>query len=693
MDPDFWHHRWNTHQTAFHESTVNPLLASHWDRLSLAPGSRVMVPLCGKTRDIPWLLSRGYRVAGVELSPLAVEQLFADLGVMPEKQPVGGLMHYRAEGIDIFAGDVFALSREMLGPVEAVYDRAALVALPEEMRRRYAAHLSAITGQAPQLLICYEYDQSLQDGPPFSVTGEEVAGLYGRDYALTFLASSEVAGGLRGRCPATEKVWLLQGRQDPPAASTRTATPVRWTLAGLALSMLLSSLGTSSANVALPALAQAFQASFQAAQWIVLAYLLAITTLIISVGRLGDRAGRKRLLLAGLALFTTASVLCGAASTLGLLIAARALQGLGAAVMMALTMAFVGDAVPRAKAGTAMGLLGTMSAVGTALGPTVGGMLLAGPGWRTIFLLNVPLGILAVLLAHRYLPADRQEPKAERAGFDLPGTLLLGLTLAAYALAMTLGHGHFGGLNAALLLAAAVGLGLFLRAETRVRAPLIPLPLFRDPTLSAGLAMSALVSTVVMPTLVVGPFYLSHSLGLNAAAVGLVVSAGPVVAALTAAPAGRAVDRFGARRMTLIGLVEMALGCLLLFLLPATAGIPGYVVPLVVITAGYALFQTANNTSVMADVPAGQRGVTSAMLNLSRNLGLLTGAAAMGAVFAFASGTSDPATARAGAVATGMQHTFGVAGVLTLAAIAIATLGSRSRTALPLLPLTSNQSH
>ncbi len=228
---------------------------------------------------------------------------------------------------------------------------------------------------------------------------------------------------------------------DEASPERGTAPSARWALASLSLSMLLSSLGISIANVALPTLAQAFGASFQQVQWIVLAYLLAITTLIVSVGRLGDIIGRRRLLLAGILLFTVASVLCGVAPTLWLLIAARAAQGLGAAIMMALTMAFVGETVPKARTGSAMGLLGTMSAIGTALGPSLGGALIAGFGWRAIFLVNVPLGILALLLAYRYLPADRREPKADRTGFDHMGTLLLALTLAAYALAMTVGRG------------------------------------------------------------------------------------------------------------------------------------------------------------------------------------------------------------------------------------------------------------
>jgi EmrB/QacA subfamily drug resistance transporter len=467
--------------------------------------------------------------------------------------------------------------------------------------------------------------------------------------------------------------------QDEAVANRPGRTPsVRWALASLSLSMLLSALGTSIANVALPTLAQVFAASFQEVQWVVLAYLLAITTLIVSVGRLGDLTGRRRLLLAGIFLFTVASVLSGLAPTLGLLIAARAVQGLGAAIMMALTMAFVAEAVPKEKTGSAMGLLGTMSAVGTALGPSLGGVLIAGLGWRAIFFVNVPLGILALLLASRYLPIDRQGSKTDRARFDGVGTLLLALTLAAYALAMTMGRGRFGPLNMALLLAAVVGVGVFVLAETRAASPLIRLAMFRNPVLSAGFAMSALVTTVVMATLVVGPFYLSRALGLDAARVGLVMSSGPIVAALTGVPAGRFVDRLGAHRMSVVGLVGMAIGSSILTMLPTRFGVPGYIAPLAIITAGYALFQAANNTAVMTNIGPEQRGVTSGMLNLSRNLGLITGASVMGTVFALGSATTNIMTARPEAVATGMRITFVVAAALIVIALAIA-MRSRAR--------------
>jgi MFS family permease len=186
---------------------------------------------------------------------------------------------------------------------------------------------------------------------------------------------------------------IIENRNQAFAATAKSAPSLRWALASLSLSMLMPYLDTSIANVGLPTLAQAFGASFQNVQWIVLAYLLAITTLIVSVGRLGDIIGRRRLLLAGIGLFTLASLLYGLAPRLWLLLAARAAQGLGAAIMMASTVALASETVGKARTGSAMGLLGTMSAIGTTLGPSLGGMLIAGFGWRVIFLVNLPLGI------------------------------------------------------------------------------------------------------------------------------------------------------------------------------------------------------------------------------------------------------------------------------------------------------------
>lgn len=212
MDAAFWHDRWERNQIGFHEPQANPALVAHFDSLALPAGSRLFVPLCGKTLDIHWLLSRGHRVAGAELSEIAVQQLFANLGVTPHKSAAGRLTRYSAPGLDIFQGDVFDLSRGDLGTVDAVYDRAALIALPELLRTHYARHLVQITDRAKQLLICIDYDQSVLAGPPFSVDRAELARLYGDDYDLEALGSVQVPGGLKGKCPAADCTWRLTPR-------------------------------------------------------------------------------------------------------------------------------------------------------------------------------------------------------------------------------------------------------------------------------------------------------------------------------------------------------------------------------------------------------------------------------------------------------------------------------------------------
>lgn len=343
-------------------------------------------------------------------------------------------------------------------------------------------------------------------------------------------------------------------------------------LAALSLSTLLAALGTSIANVGLPALSAHFAAPYARIQWIVLAYLLASTAVAVAAGRLGDRYGRRRMLLGGIALFGAASLACGLAPSLPWLVAARGVQGIGAAAMLALTLPFVADTLSEGRSGRAIGLLGTVSAAGTALGPVLGGALLAGFGWRALFLALALLGVPALVLASRNLPAGRS------------------------------------------------------RAAGRGEAMATPW----GPLLANG-AMTA----VVMATLVIGPFHLSRTLGLDSAAVGLAMACGPLAAALAGVPAGRAVDRHGAGPVARAGLACAAAGAALLALLPAI-GIAGYVVPLAALSTGYALFQAANSSAAMAACEARQRGAVSGLLALSRNLGLIAGASGMGMLFAAA---------------------------------------------------------
>lgn len=407
-------------------------------------------------------------------------------------------------------------------------------------------------------------------------------------------------------------------KQTETTASSSAVSGITTTLAA---SMLLASLGTSIANVALPTLSEAFSAPFSQVQAVVVAYLAALTVTVILAGRLGDRFGLKRMLIAGLALFLIASLLCATAPDLIWLISARLLQGAGAAFLMTLSMALMRETAGADRLGRAMGLLGTVSALGTALGPSLGGLLIPTGGWRAIFWVQVPLAALALVLALALLPNATGKRKTN------PVSLLSVLNHA-----------------------------------------LIP-----------NLAINVLVAAVMMTTLVVGPFYLGLKLGLTGAEIGFVMAAGPVISILSGIPSGRLVDRMGSASVLSIGLMLLAAGSLALAFLPNLFGVTGYLLPVAVLTPGYQLFQAANNTAALSDVPAVQRGTVSGVLNLSRNLGLIAGASLMGMIFASATGTRDLPHASPVAIAEGMRLTFLVATGLILIALAIDRLASWAR--------------
>ncbi|MGC1486847.1 MAG: MFS transporter [Albidovulum sp.] len=385
----------------------------------------------------------------------------------------------------------------------------------------------------------------------------------------------------------------------------------------LSLSMLLASLGTSITNIALPTLAQAFEAPFQQVQWVVVSYLATLTVFAVLAGRLGDIFGRQRMLLLGLVLFSLASAFCALAFSLWSLISARAVQGIGAAFLMTLTVALVRETTKDDRVGRAMGTLATMSAFGTALGPSLGGLLVGSFGWRSVFWALIPIGLLGIGLALGALPTRR---------------------------------------------------GLAKSSPIRFSA-------VRDGSVLPSLVANLLVASVMMATLLVGPFYLGHALGLRSSVVGLLMSLGPVISICSGVPSGRLVDAWGAHFVLPIGLIMLIIGAFLLSVLPMFFGVFGYGAAIAILTPGYQLFQSANNTVVMAKVAEGQRGTVSGLLALSRNLGLLLGASVIGAVFAFGVGTAAIENAPPASIVHGMQLTFLVASALMLAAFWIMRRG------------------
>ncbi|MCL6333507.1 MFS transporter [Pectobacterium carotovorum subsp. carotovorum] len=384
----------------------------------------------------------------------------------------------------------------------------------------------------------------------------------------------------------------------------------------LALAILSASLGTSIANIALPTLTAVFSAPFAQVQAVVIAYLAAMALSVVIAGRLGDRYGLKPVFITGLGLFAIASLLCAIAPQLWSLIGARALQGIGAAFLMTLGMALLRQTAGEKHVGRAMGIVGTVSALGTALGPSVGGFLLAIAGWRSLFWIQIPLVTIVLFMAFTLLPATPVKEKASLSG---------GLSL-------------------------------------------------RNTTLLSNLTINAAVTAVIMTTLIVGPYYLGLGLGLKETLVGLVMAIGPAVATFSGIPSGRLVDTWGFRRALTAGLSLVVTGTFMLAILPNLLGVTGYILAIIVLTPGYQLFQAANNTATLAEVPGNQRGTVSGLLNLSRNIGLIAGASIMGQVFALGVGTEDFTHAAPASLANGMQLTFFLAGAMVLVAIAFTRL-------------------
>ncbi len=210
MKEEFWLDVWRNNDIGFDQKTANPLLVKHMIVLNLSVGDCVFVPLCGKSIDMIWLLKQGYKVIGVELSEDAIEQLFDALKVKPRICSDRSFKRYSAYNIEILVGDFFALTDDILGPVDAIYDRACLVALPLDMRTRYVRHIKQICASTPQLLVTFDYDQKQQAGPPFSITEDEVNNHYARSHQVALLEQVEVEGGLKGGCQAVEQIWLIK---------------------------------------------------------------------------------------------------------------------------------------------------------------------------------------------------------------------------------------------------------------------------------------------------------------------------------------------------------------------------------------------------------------------------------------------------------------------------------------------------
>lgn len=410
-----------------------------------------------------------------------------------------------------------------------------------------------------------------------------------------------------------------------------------WLIVGtVCVGAFLGQLDASIAGLVLPTLEETFSAPVASVTWVAIAYLVTLAAFVVPFGRLADLAGRKLLYTAGFGVFIVGSALCGFAPNLGWLIAFRVLQAIGAAMLQANSVAIITAAVVRRRLGRAIGIQGAAQAIGLSVGPSVGGLLIDAFGWRWVFFIAVPFGLLGTLLAWLILPcsnATLQPAREAPERFDWFGAVLLGPSVALLLLALTFANdwGWTSPLFFAVSVCAAVSLGLFLAAERRAASALVDMRLFASRTFSVGIMAGLLSYSVLFGSLFLVPFYLERVLGRTPAEAGVLLTPVPLALAVMAPVSGLLTDHFGSRLPTVVG---MFLGAVALVGLAMLSGETLWLMLLLlgILGIGLGLFTPPNNSAIMGSAPPNRLGVAGGILNMTRSLGTSLGVALTGAL-------------------------------------------------------------
>jgi EmrB/QacA subfamily drug resistance transporter len=431
----------------------------------------------------------------------------------------------------------------------------------------------------------------------------------------------------------------------------------------------MSALDGSVVNATLPVIRRALGSDVATIEWAVTVYLLVVSGLLLTFGRLGDMRGHKRIYVMGFGIFLAGSILCGLAPSAGALVAARGLQAVGGAMLFANSAAILTANFPPERRGQALGLQATMTYLGLTTGPSLGGWLATWLGWRSIFYINVPISILAIIFSIRFIPADPAPKQGER--FDLAGaaTFIAGLV----TLLLALNQGHAWGWTAApivgLLIGAVVFLAAFIFIESRVPSPMLDLNLFKARIFSAAAASAVLNYICLYSITFVLPFYLIQGRGLNPAQAGLILTAQPLIMAIAAPLSGTLSDRIGSRLLSPVGMAILAVGLFLLSRLTATSPFSAVVVGLAVAGLGTGIFISPNTSALMGAAPRGRQGIASGILATSRNVGMALGIGLAGAIF-----TTVLAQGGDAAIYAATAAAFTAAAVVGLIGVGVASL-------------------
>ena len=443
--------------------------------------------------------------------------------------------------------------------------------------------------------------------------------------------------------------------------------------------IFLGTIDSSIVNVALPTMAKELDTTFAAVQWVVVAYLLTLATLVLSVGRLGDMLGKKRIYTTGFAVFTFGSVLCGLAPTIGWLVVSRIVQAIGAAMIFALGMAIITQAFPPSERGRALGISGALVSIGIVIGPSLGGFIVDQWSWRWIFFVNLPIGIFGTAAARRYVP-DVPPPGGQTFDFKGAGVFFVSLFSVMLGLSLAQSRGFGSGLVLGLLITGTVTLAAFVMVERRVNQPMLDLALFRNRLLTINLLTGWMTFFAISGLFILVPFYLENVLGATPRQVGLLIAPAPLLLGLSAPVSGAISDRVGPRRVLVVGLAVLVGAYATMQLLRVDS--PPWLIMAVMAPAGLGMgiFQSPNNSAVMGSASAARLGVTSAMLTTTRNTGQLTGIAVLGAFWALRvsyhfGATIDAQVAPAAAQAAALRDVGLVNTALVTIALALSLWG------------------
>jgi EmrB/QacA subfamily drug resistance transporter len=452
-----------------------------------------------------------------------------------------------------------------------------------------------------------------------------------------------------------------------------------WTLAAVSFALFMIMLDNTVVNVALRAIQQDLGIGVAELEWVVTGYVLSIAVLLLSGGKLGDMYGRRRVFMIGLVIFTTASFFCGVAGSADLLIAARVVQGVGAALMMPATLSIITATFPPEERGAAIGIWAGVSATALAIGPLLGGLIIEHLGWNWIFYINVPIGIIGLATARLAIRESRDTSREQR--LDLPGLITSAVALFAlvFALIEANSYGWTSGRIIGLFALALVAGAVFILLELRQRLPMLDLSLFRNPTFAGANTVALIISLAMFGVFFFISLYMQDVLGYGALAAGAAFLPATALVIVIAPLVGKASDRWGSRWLATAGLSFVAVSLFLFAQLDANSSYLSLLPAMLATGIGLPMTITPMTAAAMSSVPVDKAGVGSGVVNTMRQVGGALGIALIGAILASTSSSAlDDGATQVDAFIEGLHRALYVSGILAVAGAAVAAITIRS---------------